>query len=161
VDDADAGVLGVARTLKTQRLPAHYQPSVEVGDHSGEDLHERALAGAVLADDRMQFAFGNFHVDITQSGDARKALRDVLDGNQVSILRRNLGAAPFNAVQNENDAKYCRAHTGSENVTPQGIHLEALFQIAPHAVDLEQLEADPGGKTHAREKTVLHRDGDV
>ncbi len=58
VDDAHAGPLGVARAGKAHRLAAQVQGSLELGNHAGEDLHQRALAGPVLADDGVQLRRG-------------------------------------------------------------------------------------------------------
>src|SRR5207244_842900 len=52
------------------------------GDHPGKDSHQRAFAGPVLADDRMQLSRLNVEGDIVERHDARKALRDVLNRNQ-------------------------------------------------------------------------------
>ena len=44
--------------------------------HAGDDLHQRALAGAVLADETMDLAGGEREVDPAQRLDAAEGLRD-------------------------------------------------------------------------------------
>ena len=46
--------------------------------HSTQDLDQRRLAGAVLAQDHMDFSRTELKVDVIQGADAGKALDDVL-----------------------------------------------------------------------------------
>ena len=46
--------------------------------HAGDDLHQRALAGAVLADETVDLAGGEREVDVAQRLDAAERLRDAV-----------------------------------------------------------------------------------
>ena len=61
---------------------------------AGEDVRERALAGAVLAEQRVHLAGGGLEVDAVVRDDAREALRDPAhrDGGRG---RGAVGAPPF------------------------------------------------------------------
>ena len=52
-----------------------------VGVHAGEDFHQGALAGAVLAHQRVHFAAVEVEVDVAQRRDAGEGFRDAL-GNE-------------------------------------------------------------------------------
>ena len=56
VDDPDAGVLGVERPVKVTCSPAVERSRPLSGDRPGQDLHQRALAGAVLAAEGVDLA---------------------------------------------------------------------------------------------------------
>ena len=56
VDDRDPGRLGVADAGEAHRLAADPDLALVVGVHAGEDLHQRRLAGAVLAHQRVHLA---------------------------------------------------------------------------------------------------------
>ena len=56
--------------------------AVVVGVHAGEDLHQRRLAGAVLADQRVHLAGAKLEVDAVERGDAGEALGDRLGPQQ-------------------------------------------------------------------------------
>ena len=49
-----------------------------VGVHAGQDLHQRRLAGAVLAHQRVHLAGAEVEVDAVERGDAGEALADAL-----------------------------------------------------------------------------------
>ena len=75
-DRDDARPVGGARPGKADDLPG--QPDVAfVGlDHAGDDLDQRRLAGAVLAQDRMNRSLPAGEVDVLQGAHAAVALRD-------------------------------------------------------------------------------------
>src|SRR5205807_202501 len=54
----------------------------EAGDHSGKDSHQRAFAGPILADDRMQLSRLNVEGHVVERDHAGKALADVLNRNE-------------------------------------------------------------------------------
>ena len=56
VDDGDAVALGVAGAVQHERLAVEEQLAGVVGVGAAEDLHQRALAGPVLADEGMDLA---------------------------------------------------------------------------------------------------------
>jgi hypothetical protein len=76
VDDRDAVVLGVERVVQLDRLAVDGDRARVGAVHAGEDLHQGRLAGAVLADDRVDLARGAGEVDAVQDGDAVEGLDD-------------------------------------------------------------------------------------
>src|SRR5262249_11708607 len=64
VNDADAGMFGIAGAAEAQRPPAQEHLTFEIGEHARENLHERAFASAVLGDNGVQFAFENVEGDV-------------------------------------------------------------------------------------------------
>jgi hypothetical protein len=48
--------------------------------HAGEDLHQRRLAGAVVADQGDDLALIDIEVDVGQRPDGAEAFRDASDG---------------------------------------------------------------------------------
>ena len=70
VDDADAGSARVLRRAEGDRLPVESDVAA-VGSHRpSQDLHERRLAGAVLADDRVDGACLDVEVHVDEGPDA-------------------------------------------------------------------------------------------
>ena len=66
VDHADA-VLDAPRAGSRTRTAGRASGSRRVGpDDAGEDLEQRGLAGAVLADQRVRFALGDVEADAAQ-----------------------------------------------------------------------------------------------
>ena len=59
MNDAHAGLFGVARAGEANRLAAQPQGSFELGNHARDDFHQRAFAGPILADDGMHLAAAN------------------------------------------------------------------------------------------------------
>ena len=83
MDDADAGGERLLRPLKSRRAcrTTLDVPAVRLVD-AGEDLSERALAGAVLAAERMTGPRGDREADVLEREDAGKSLGDVLEGDR-------------------------------------------------------------------------------
>jgi hypothetical protein len=80
VHHADAGGVRVARPSgKRTGWPSSRKRAVELGVHAGDDLHQRALAGAVLANETVDLAGMKREVDTTKRFDAAEALRDALE----------------------------------------------------------------------------------
>ena len=66
-----------SRTLaKRTGAPAIADLAVVVGLHAGQDLHQRRLAGAVLAHQRVHLAAAEVEADPGQRGHAGEALAD-------------------------------------------------------------------------------------
>ena len=92
VHHPDTGVEGVARGVEV------HQPAVEedlalVGPvEPRQDVRERALAGAVLAEERVHLARGGVEVDVLVRDHAGKALGDPAHGHGRS--RRGAARAP-------------------------------------------------------------------
>jgi hypothetical protein len=82
IDDGDAEVLRLARAVEHDRLPVEDDlAGVRLID-PGEDLHQGALAGAVLADQPQDLAGMDFETDVLQRQHAGEALGDPLDPEQ-------------------------------------------------------------------------------
>ena len=76
VHHADPGVERVARRLEARPARRRARSALVGPVEAGEDVRERALAGAVLAEQRVHLAGGGLEVDAVVRDDARKALRD-------------------------------------------------------------------------------------
>ena len=83
VDGGDAGALLGARVVLLDRFAENLDAAAICGIGAGEDLDQRRLAGAVLADEAMDLALVEHEVDVLQRLDARKRLRDPLDADGV------------------------------------------------------------------------------
>ena len=76
-DRGDAGRLGLARAGEAHRRAVDRGSSPSSGAmHAGEDVHQRRLAGAVLAEERVDLAGLQVEVDAAQRLDAAEALLD-------------------------------------------------------------------------------------
>src|SRR5437762_176636 len=82
MNDADAHFFRIARAFEVDGLAAKQNLSFKIGEDSGEQLHQCALAGAVLADDGVQLARQNVKRDVVEGDDAGEALGDVLNGDE-------------------------------------------------------------------------------
>ena len=78
MDHGDAGRMRVAHRSKAGLAPVQHETAREFRMHAGDDLHQRALAGAVLADETMDLAGGEREVDPTQRLDAAEGLGDLV-----------------------------------------------------------------------------------
>ena len=67
VDDPDAGVLGLARSREPDRPAVETDLAFVLGDRAGQDLHERALARAVLAAEGVDLAGAGAISDTSRS----------------------------------------------------------------------------------------------
>ena len=76
---ADAGRQRVAGGAEATGAPSQAHDPAIVGVHAGDDLHQRALAGAVLADETMDLAGGQREVDAVQRQHAAEGLADALE----------------------------------------------------------------------------------
>ena len=77
MDHGDAGRARVARRAEAGLPAVEHEAAREFRMHAGDDLHQRALAGAVLADETMDLAGGEREVDPAQRLDAAEGLRDL------------------------------------------------------------------------------------
>src|SRR3954449_6176130 len=75
VDHGDPQLLGVARAVEAHLLALQLDVAVVPALGLGEQLHQRGLAGAVLAGHGVHLAPAHLEVDAVDRGDARKALR--------------------------------------------------------------------------------------
>ena len=77
VDRDDAAPLGVVRRGEGDRLAERTRSSPAIGAlRAGQDLEQRRLAGAVLAEQRVDLAGPHFEIDIVERQHAGKALAD-------------------------------------------------------------------------------------
>src|SRR6185436_15859195 len=85
-DQRDAGLLRGELVLERRLRDAVEldRPGVRAMD-AGEDLHERALARAVLPDERVDFAPADVQVDPFEGVDARKPLVDPAQDEQRAV----------------------------------------------------------------------------
>ncbi len=74
IDDGDAEVLRLAGAVEDDRLAVEDDLAAVRLVDPGEDLHQGALAGAVLADEPEDFAGMDFETDVLQSEHAGEAL---------------------------------------------------------------------------------------
>ena len=77
VDDPDTGILGLARARERHGAAVEDDLALVVGDRAGEDLHQRALARAVLAAERVDLARPRRQAHVAQGVDAAEVLGDV------------------------------------------------------------------------------------
>ena len=75
---ADAGRKRVARRAETGFPPVEHEAAGELRMHAGDDLHQRAFAGAVFADETMDLAGEQREVDPAQRLDTAEGFRDAL-----------------------------------------------------------------------------------
>ncbi len=76
VDHADPAGDGVARRAERHGLPVEAQLSLVGLVEPGQDVHERGLAGAVLAEQRVDLARADVEIDVVVGEDAREGLDD-------------------------------------------------------------------------------------
>ena len=74
----NAGGTRVARRPEPDLLSVQQEAAGKLRVHAGDDLHQRAFARAVLADETMDLAGEKREVDPTQRLDAAKGLADPL-----------------------------------------------------------------------------------
>jgi hypothetical protein len=85
---ADAAIEGVARRAQADGLAAQNHLALIVGVHAGDDLHQRALAGAVFADQGVDLALFQGEIHALQRMHAAEALGD---GPHLQDRRRTRG----------------------------------------------------------------------
>src|SRR5262249_18174190 len=93
VHHADARVEGVARRLELDRLPVEMDLAGVRSVEAGEDVRERALAGAVLAEQRVRLPRPRPELDAAVCDDAGELLRDAARDDRRSG-RGAVGAPP-------------------------------------------------------------------
>src|SRR6202166_3130707 len=76
IDRGDAGGLGFARILEAHRLPRDRDLAIVRRMYARKDVHQRRLAGAVFAEQRMDFAAVQREIDASQRLCAAKVLFD-------------------------------------------------------------------------------------
>src|SRR3712207_1617282 len=94
-DHGDPGGLGVARRGELDGLSTHLQRSLVWRVEAVNDLHERALAGPVLADEGVDLAGPQVEIHALDRGHAAEAFGYVLeakDGTCLGDLRSPLRA---------------------------------------------------------------------
>ena len=72
----DAGRVRIARRAEMGFLPVEHEAAREFRMHAGDDLHQRAFAGAVFADETMDLAGVQREVDTAKRLDAAEGFRD-------------------------------------------------------------------------------------
>jgi hypothetical protein len=82
VDDADAQLLRVLGRGRLVRLATEEELALVGLVDAGQQLHQRRLAGAVLADQREHLAGAQVEVHVLERLDAGEALGDALDMEQ-------------------------------------------------------------------------------
>ena len=76
VHHADAGVEGIPRRMEVHLLAVELDLALVGPVEPGEDVRERRLPGAVLAEQGVHLADPRFEVDVLVRDDAREPLRD-------------------------------------------------------------------------------------
>ena len=90
VDDADAELLRVLGRDRLVRLAVEEELALVDLVHAGEHLHQRRLAGSVLADQRVHLAGAQVEVHVLERLDAGEALAHPLDVQQQRALGHRL-----------------------------------------------------------------------
>ncbi len=82
VDEADAGRRGVGRPLRLVEPAAEVHGAAFRTQHAAHDVHQRRLAGAVLADQAEHAAGMEIEVDAVEHLHAEEGLADAAEGKQ-------------------------------------------------------------------------------
>ena len=83
----DAQLPRVVGRVQANRLPAQHHRPVVRGECAGDDIDERALAGAVLPEEDVNFAGLQIEVDVAQRLNAGKALADRRETEKLDTAR--------------------------------------------------------------------------
>ncbi len=86
-----AGLHGIGRRAELERCTVDQDFALAGVGHARGDLDERRLAGAVLAQNRVNFPGISLEIDIRQRGDAAVALGDALEFEKRSAFSHGLG----------------------------------------------------------------------
>ncbi len=78
VDHADSQVDGIARRPDVRPPAMHMDFAGICPVQAGQDVHQGALAGAVFAQQRVDFAGPHFEIDVVAGDNAREALDDAV-----------------------------------------------------------------------------------
>ena len=91
IDHADAALERLARTAEVETLVVPVNRAGVGLDDAGENLQQRRLAGAVLAHERVRFAFAHGEADAAQGPDGAERFADVteLEGRLGRHAREN------------------------------------------------------------------------
>jgi len=81
VDHEDARVERVARRPEAHGPPGELDLALVLSVEAGEDVRQRRLAGAVLAEQRVDLAGGRLEVDVLVGDDGGEALGDPPQGD--------------------------------------------------------------------------------
>jgi hypothetical protein len=90
VDHRDAGRAGGGRAVERHRLAVEQHAAGVGAVHTGEDLDQRRLARAVLADQGVRLAGAELEVRATQGGDRTEVLADVLEREHDAAVGRGV-----------------------------------------------------------------------
>ncbi len=82
MDHGDAGGAGIADRSKPDFLSIQRETAREFRVHAGDDFHQRALAGAVFADETVDLAGGKREVDPAERLDTAEGLGDAVQFEQ-------------------------------------------------------------------------------
>ena len=118
VDHRDAPPRRLLRRREADRLAVPAQAAVVGRVDAGQHIDQRRLAGAVLADQRMDFAAADRQVQAAQRRDAREALADPHD---IELHRRIMPARSGRSPAHRRGAPACRrttANAGARSIRP-------------------------------------------
>ncbi len=76
IDHADAAGFGLGRRIESHALPPQRQLPLVGGVDAAEDLHQRALAGAVFTDEAVDLAGQQVEIDAVKREGAAEPLGD-------------------------------------------------------------------------------------
>ena len=85
---ADAGREGVARRAEMDLVAVERHAAAILRVYARDDLHQRRLAGAVLADQAVDLAGAQHEIDVAQGRDAAEGLRDAIHGEPRRAVAR-------------------------------------------------------------------------
>ena len=157
MDDADAGRFGVARAGEADRLAGQQQLAVVVGDHAGQNLHQRAFAGAVLAADRVQLARQHVERDVRQREHAGKALGDAVDRDDGLLRGHGRSSAPGLPLQlDELDRTQCHQRRPRPTARPNTI--VRPFSSSTLALPIMAKQARGNGQRRNRRPAAQRRE---
>ncbi|CCE05180.1 hypothetical protein BRAS3843_1310047 [Bradyrhizobium sp. STM 3843] len=87
VDNGHAGVFGITHVAERHRAARDPDVAVVARVHAGEDLHQGALSGSVLAHQRVHFAVAQIEIDAMKGLDTREGFGDLLCAQHVVAAR--------------------------------------------------------------------------
>ena len=92
---ADAGIQRVAGGAEAHLLAVELHRAGEIGMHAGDDLHQRRLAGAVLADEAVDLAGAEREVDAREAPRRRRRISRCRSVREAGARRGVTSAAPI------------------------------------------------------------------
>jgi hypothetical protein len=117
VDHADAEGDRHARRRRLHLLPAHEDPAPVGRVHPVERPHQRRLAGAVLADERVDLAFAKLEAHVVVRDHAGEPLRDVFHHDE----RRGAGAPRLDVTHRRPSAAQTLVGSSGTTIVPSMI----------------------------------------